>query len=252
MAIINVVTTAGAALHASGVATTPTRIEVGQGHVTSEAAALARTSLVNPFSPARRNDSPAARASGNQLQTLYQDSTTAAYNVREVAVFSGSTLMAYACDDAGGILRGKSSTVPLHLGVLSTFNTPVNATPAVTLQPFAVATTEDVGAVRLAADGDTTSTGLVVVSPAQAQTIAEAAAKSAAPDVEDASTTQKGIIEVATATEINTGTDNEKAVSPGQLAASRYVQVMKMTQAQYNALSSTAKANKNILYLTAG
>ena len=203
MAIISVVSTAGAALNASGTPWTITRIEVGQGNVTTESAALARTSLVRPFSPPRRTDSPESRVDGAQLQVIYVDDTNAAYDVNEVAIFSGTTLVAYVCDDAGAAISQKVAAQSARIGLVTDWQTPVTGTPAAQLQPFSAASEGSIGAVRYATPTEArnrSGTGVV-----RAQDLPAGAAA--------ATTVNQGSVELATQGEYDNGTPAGRAVT---------------------------------------
>ena len=203
MAILSVVTTAGAALNASGNPWTITRIEVGQGNVTTESAALARTSLVRPFSPPRRTDSPESRVDGAQLQVIYVDDTNAAYDVREVAIFSGTTLVAYVCDDAGAAISTKVAAQSARIGLVTDWQTPVTGTPAAQLQPFSAASEGSLGAVRYATPTEAANRSGTGVVRAQNLPVTAGAA----------STTSPGLIEAATQAEYDSGSPAGRAVT---------------------------------------
>lgn len=226
MATISVVTTAGAALHARG--TFPvSRIEVGRGFVDTQAKALARTRLVTPFIPARQNVGVTGRADGNLLQVVYTDPVAAnAYDIKEIGVYSGNTLIGYACDDAGANLSVKIANQDVFLGILLEYLTPVDAQVRTELQAFAIATRASNGAVRLVPNASSyTQEGAFVLSPKQIQDLIEGVT----PEVGK-----------ATSADINTGTDDTRFITSDALFGSRYkqfyVDTQKPTQSQINAM----------------
>ena len=123
MAIISTPTAAGLALEATnranGDPTNITRVEVGEGHVTTLALAMARAALVTPFSPVRQTANPSGVSSGSAIQYAYVDSTLAAdYDINEAGLYAGSTMVAYVCDDAGAAIGTKPSNASGILPIL--------------------------------------------------------------------------------------------------------------------------------------
>lgn len=173
MATIKVITTAGLARQAAamrgGPAVVIDSIRVGSvGFATTEAQALALTALVG--ATLKTQADPAGVSEGSVVQFTYNDPSADTYNVTEIGLFDGTDLIAYACDDAGAALISKSAVTAGLIGVTvnftnatftGTFSTPVQLPPT--------ATAAQPGVVRLASNSDTTSTGAVVLSPAQIQ-----------------------------------------------------------------------------------
>ena len=123
MAIISTPTAAGLALEATnranGDPTNITGVEVGEGHVTTLALAMARTAPVTPFSPVRQTANPAGVSSGSAIQYAYVDSTLAvSYDINEAGLYAGSTLVAYVCDDAGAAIGTKPNNASGILPIL--------------------------------------------------------------------------------------------------------------------------------------
>ena len=156
MAIISTPTTAGLALEATnranGDPTDITGVEVGEGHVTTLALAMARAALVTPFSPVRQTPNPAGVSSGSALQYAYVDSTLAVnYDINEAGLYAGSTMVAYVCDDAGAAIGTKPNNASGILPILVAW---AGATSIAFSGTFAVVAqgTEDTAGVWEAAD----------------------------------------------------------------------------------------------------
>ena len=97
------------------------------------------------------------------------------------------------------------------------------------------ATKDAHGSVQLSGDDDWASTGAVVKSPKQI----DDRIKGSTPDLPD----------YATGAQVNAGTSEDTIMSPKSIEDSNYRKIVKLTQAQYNALNPK---NADILYAIVG
>lgn len=164
-------------------------------------------------------------AGNNVVEVEFVDGAQGpSYQATEIGIYEAQSdhLLAYFAIGVGDILgvKGSNSTVTFRVPIL------VNNLPArlVTIQTtvnitgIREAQTNRNGSVRLAADDDITSTGAVVLSPKQVQDRINAKS-----------------IDFASKDEINTGTDETKAVNSKQLEDSNYNKSYYGTTANPNA-----------------
>ena len=248
MAIISTPTTAGLALEATnraaGNPTDITGVEVGEGHVTTLALAMARAALVTPFSPVRQTPNPAGVSSGSAIQYAYVDSTLAAdYDINEAGLYAGNTMVAYACDDAGAAIGTKPNNASGILPILVAW---AGATSIAFSGTFAVVAqgTEDLAGVWEAADAteaaDDTNNSRVMTPLRTAARIAavtlgtltgllpvslggtgadDAASARANLGVAQGTEDLAGVWEAADATEAADDTNNSRVMTPLRTAA---------------------------------
>ena len=121
-------TTAGATLIA-GQAFTIDKIALGTGQRTPDGS---ETALVTPFDPVKEDTNPSGRVDGDTLYYTYTDPNVGggnAYDVGELGMFSGNTLVFYASRPAGdGFLFQKAENSPLLVSLQVAFDTAPNAT----------------------------------------------------------------------------------------------------------------------------
>ena len=241
------ITTAGLALIASGSAVVINEARMGRSTPQdgvgqfwgTESAILAATDIRTPAGSGGRRRIVSSNPIGRFSDALAQYQLTApveaaAYTVSEIGLFASGTLFAYRDEGSGGLLTVTEDITPLIvMEMLFTNGTPTGVTFNSTFQLIPPATRTAPGAVQLAADGDSTSTGAVVLSPAQVAAIAAGAAPS---------------ISFASFVEINNGTVNDKAIPPGQLERSQYKRVILTTQTAYDA---TNPKDSDVLYVIA-
>ena len=216
MATINmVVTTAGLAALASAVqagnAFEIDSVQIGTGQYTPTSAA---TALVTPFSPPRTFMNPSGNVQGSTASFGFTDDGGDAYNVGEVGVFSGATLFAIASrPTAGGFLFAKQVTAPLLVSVHSVWSGVTNISSITFADAPAVtqATTGAPGIVELA-------------TQAEVNALSDSGRAVTPGNMPIASSTQQGVVELASNTETN-GSSGSRAVTPGGLVSSRYQQV---------------------------
>lgn len=219
MALIQVLTTAGATLQEqaklSGTVPTIDRIEIGQGNVTTVAAAKALNSLVTPYSPVRQVIDPPGSYANGVVQFVYQILPTGSeVIVYEAAAFAGSVLTHYLCDDAGAAVRSGSGNTTFNFAMVfnvdSVDNPGYNFNGTFTVVPMATTEQPGVGLLAEAADINTPPSIPKLLSTDNLSDITS--------DVVQASETQRGTIEIATTDEANAGNDRSRAVTPFGLA----------------------------------
>lgn len=161
MAIIDVLTAYGASV------LNPPNIDgvqIGTGHVTTEALARARTTLVTPRGSRQMVD---GRVSGNQIQAIYRDITQDAFTINEIGLFVGNNLYAYRCDDAGAAIGSKVADRPLNFTWQLTKAEGQTVDVSTAIVPLPPALEEALGAVMFPDSVDVTDTDPYVLSPAQ-------------------------------------------------------------------------------------
>lgn len=169
------ITTAGAAAlaaaHLASMDFVLDRVKFGQGQYTPTGS---ETDILTPFAPVREFTNPQGYTDDNKVTAVFSDGGNDTYAVGEVGVFSGTTLYAIASQPSSeGVLFTKPVNVPYQFA--AQFVVDGDEISAVTFNEAPAvmeATTTMPGVVRLAADGDSTSTGAVAVNPAQVAAIA--------------------------------------------------------------------------------
>ena len=136
MALIAVLTDAGAQLRTDNIANSTTSdvslLAAGEGNVATAALARAQAALVSPFATPRENADPPGNALPNDpvIQFQYLDPASVDYDITEFGLFAGAVMTHYICDDAGATLYSKTATLQLDVrfyiafasGDFSTFN----------------------------------------------------------------------------------------------------------------------------------
>ena len=134
------------------------RIEIGTGQYTPVVGA---TDLTIPFNPVRRLVDPAGIVVGTDFQFTFTDDSDDAYNVGEVGVFSGNTLVFLASQvSSEGWLFSKNATIPLLVPVAITVQgLDLTVITFNTSNPVPLATERIQGLIRIA-DSATARAGL--------------------------------------------------------------------------------------------
>ena len=152
LTLSNVGKTALAAAHGAGNNFPITRLKVGQGQYTPDGT---ETDIKTPFAPIKEFVNPSGSASGTTFQFVYQDPSPNVYNIGEIGIFSGVTLLAIASRPAAdGWLLQKGA---LPLVVPSVYDFANVATGAITFtvnNVFPLATETTPGIVSKARNAD--------------------------------------------------------------------------------------------------
>ena len=164
-------TRAGLALQAAnlgrGQTSQITAIEVGSGHWTPVAGGD-YAALNTPFNPRRQTRNPGGVTSGPTMQAEYFDGSGDSYTVREIGLWAGPVLIAVAAvTEPDEALATKIASQPLRLQAVMVASATELSTFRYAVTPLVTIATETIpGILRIAADGDTTSTD-AAITPAQ-------------------------------------------------------------------------------------
>ena len=143
----------------------------------------------------------------------YFDTGLSEYEANEVGVFNDAgELVHYTiyADAEPTLNKGNPGGITFEIEVVLDPVSGASFTVETSIAGLGTATLTSIGGVQLSADGDTTSKGAKVVSPAQALAIAQGATTS---------------LSFASSSDINTGTEAAEVISPLGLRGSRYPQL---------------------------